>query len=31
LPDKIVHPTKKVKQHIATANDNFFQNGAHLI
>jgi len=31
LPDKIVYPTKKVKQHIATANDHFFQTGAYLI
>jgi len=31
LPDKIVYLTKKSKQHIATANDNFFQNGTHFI
>jgi len=24
LPDKIVYLTKKIKPHIATANDNFF-------
>jgi len=24
LPDKIVHLTKKIKQHIATANDSSF-------
>jgi len=24
LPDKIGYITKKIKQHIATANDNFF-------
>jgi len=24
LPDKIAYLTKKIKQHIATATDNFF-------
>jgi len=31
LPDKIVYLTKKIKQHIATANDNFFYNETHSI
>jgi len=30
LPDKIVYLTKTIKQHIATADDNFF-NGTNLI
>jgi len=30
LLDKIVYLTKKIKQHIATANDNLFLNGTHL-
>jgi len=31
LHAKIAYLTKKIKQHIAIANDNFFQNGTHLI
>jgi len=27
LPDKIVYLTKKIKQYIAIANNNFFKNG----
>jgi len=31
FPDKIVYLPKKLKEHIATAKDNHFQNEAHLI
>jgi len=29
LPGKHVYLTKKIKQHIATANDNFFPKETH--
>jgi len=31
LPGKTAYLTKKIKQHIATANDNFFSNETHLV
>jgi len=29
LPDKFVYLTKYIKQHIATTNDNLFENGTY--